>query len=68
MKKLFKNVTAVSVCNIAPDQEKPIELDADDLAGDYSTRQAIKKGWLVEVKPKKEIKPKGDLNVSSEQP
>ncbi len=69
---LFKNVTQVTVCGISPGQEKLIDLDEDDLAGDAETRQAIKEKWLVASylkladsvqlkKSVKECKLKGDV-------
>ena len=75
-KTLFKNITKVTVCGILPSQEKLIDLDEDDLATDYETRQAIKENWLTqseskqsdlaqETKPAKEHKTKGDVKDGS---
>ncbi len=66
---LFKNVTKVAVAGIKAGCEASIDVDGDGLAGDFSTRQAIKNGWLVKAKKEAAIEPKtetkkGELNDS----
>lgn len=66
MKKQFKNVTEVIVSGIPPGQIRSIEIDADGLALDMLTRQAIKKGWLKEEKELKRKQEKGEVNGSGQ--